>query len=104
MMSESDLILDIAMNLTRIGDWVLEDYPMKVNSIRIFLKQTSEYISKLDKNSKKFQRFKDTFIRFSREYPLMESAILLTTKGNPIIAERLMTWGNILTAEASLIK
>ena len=44
-------ILDIAMNLNRIGGWAADDYQAKQRRIEIFLNQTTQYISSLEKTS-----------------------------------------------------
>src|SRR3989344_4894353 len=103
-MSETQLkILDIAMNLNRIGNWAADGYDEKKKRIIMFLEQTSEYI----KNShyQTFRNpFKKTFDRFLEEYPILYKQGLNGPKDSLSWAEQMMTWGNILTHRVKLIK
>lgn len=95
-------ILDIAMNLNRIGNWAADGYIVKKKRIEIFLRQTTEYIASIDLISLN-QPFKRTFLRFRTEYQKLEN---LTKKNIPdklLWAEEMMTWGNILTHRVKLL-
>ncbi len=102
-MTETQLnILDIAMNLNRMGNWAADGYDSKKKRIVMFLEQTSEYI----KNShfKTFQNpFKKTFDRFLEEYPILYKQGLNRPKDTLLWAEKMMTWGNILTHRVKLL-
>ncbi|MBI4009412.1 hypothetical protein HY357_04200 [Candidatus Roizmanbacteria bacterium] len=94
-------ILDIAMNLNRIGNWAADDFEKKQKRISLFLNQTAQYIEAVDseKLSKQFQK---TFLKFLAEYKKLEAAN--PSKSNSIYwAETMMTWGNILTHRSKLL-
>ena len=95
-------ILDIAMNLNRVGNWAADDYFGKKDRIVTFLKSTSSYIRNIDKNSLPTS-FADTFNNFVKEYRILEKEGI-KKPANPIFwAEDMMTWGNILTHRSKLI-
>ncbi|OGH10626.1 MAG: hypothetical protein A2857_01730 [Candidatus Levybacteria bacterium RIFCSPHIGHO2_01_FULL_36_15] len=102
-MSETQLkILDIAMNLNRIGNWAADGYDAKKKRIVMFLGQTSAYIKNF--HSKTFQNpFKKTFDRFKEEYSILHKQGLEGPKDPLFWAEQMMTWGNILTHRVKLI-
>lgn len=95
-------ILDLAMNLNRIGNWITEDYTSKKSRIIIVLEQTDELISHIEINNLS-KMSKLTFEKFLQEYPQLKNTIKNNTVKDVITAERMMTWGNILTHKASLI-
>lgn len=96
-------ILDIAMNLTRIGNWAADDYKSKKKRIIIFLDQTSEYLISLEKSDLS-DRFKKTLDRFLAEYPVLEKEGKELSSDVLAWAERMMTWGNILTHRSKLVE
>lgn len=102
-MDKKAKILDIAMNLNRIGNWAADDYELKQKRIKLFLDQTTDYIKSL-KPSYFSLPFKKTFIRFVEEYDKLKTAEAQKLKDPLYWAEKMMTWGNILTHRASLIK
>ena len=101
-MIPKDKILDIAMNLNRVGNWAADDYKGKKKRIVVFLDQTSEYIDSLDKSSFSI-KFKKTFKSFVRDYKNLEQQGKSGPKNPLDWAEQMMTWGNILTHRAKLI-
>lgn len=101
-MNTKDKILDIAMNLNRIGNWAADDFLSKKKRIRVFLESTSKYIQEVEpipSNSS----FKTTFDLFLSEYPKLKMEGLENPKKPLLWAEDMMTWGNILTHRAKLI-
>lgn len=89
-------ILDIAMNLNRIGNWAADDYEAKKERIRTFLDNTTRYIQSLDKTTLP-PKFRKTFDVFLKNYDILKKAGI-SGPTNPIEwAEDVMTWGNILT-------
>lgn len=95
-------VLDIAMNLNRIGNWAADDYSGKKERIKTFLRNTSSYIQDLDKNSLP-SAFASTFNNFVKEYSFLEKEGI-KKPDNPVFwAEDMMTWGNILTHRSKLI-
>lgn len=95
-------ILDIAMNLNRIGNWAADDYGAKKQRIKTFLGSTSQYIQNLDQ-TKLPSSFEDTFERFKKEYFILERTGLEGPKDPIYWAEKMMTWGNILTHRSKLL-
>lgn len=101
-MNNKNQILDIAMNLNRIGNWAADDYQGKKKRINLFLDQTTRYVDSLDEKS--FQgSFKRTYNKFLKEYPGLVKAGKQGPKESLHWAEKMMTWGNILTHRAQLI-
>lgn len=99
-MNNKALVLDIAMNLNRIGNWAADDLTGKKKRINFFLNQTTQYMESLD-SSLFSKRFRTTFNRFTKEY---NSILENENPKNPLAwAEKLMTWGNILTHRSKLI-
>ncbi len=99
-MDNKALVLDIAMNLNRVGNWAADDIVGKRKRINFFLTQTTEYIKSLDSSSFPTD-FKRTFDKFIKEY---DSIVKENSKDPLIWAEKLMTWGNILTHRSKLLK
>lgn len=81
------------MNLTRIGNWVADDFEKNERNINTFIESTDGYIASIQNLSDKF---KPTWTDIMKVYPSMKDS----PRAN---AENLMTWGNILTHRASLI-
>ncbi len=101
-MDNKALVLDIAMNLNRIGNWAADNFKVKEKRIYFFLDQTTGYINSLN-NSSFSNRFRKTFDKFLDEYRLLNQEIKLSSKDNEIWGEKMMTWGNILTHRSRLI-
>lgn len=96
-------ILDIAMNLNRIGNWAADDYFGKKERIITFLANTSNYLRDL-RGQKYPASFEETVKTFKKEYPKLEHEGINGPKDTLIWAEKMMTWGNILTHRSQLIK
>lgn len=101
-MDTKSKVLDIAMNLNRIGNWAADDYKGKEKRIDFFLDQTNQYIKSLDKNAFS-SKFKDTFDSFYKYYQRLLKDKEKGPKDTLFWAEMMMTWGNILTHRAKLI-
>ena len=95
-MNIKDTILDIAMNLNRVGNWAADDYAGKKERIKTFLGNTTTYIKSLDDSSFP-PSFAGTFSDFTKEYSLLEKEGLNGPQNPLFWAEDMMTWGNILT-------
>lgn len=100
-LSQKDIILDIAMNLCRIGNWAADDYWVKKKRLDFFLKQTSSYLKSIDQNwinpkfGKTFNKFKSHYYQLLKERQTLK---------HPLVwAEKMLTWGNILTHRARLL-
>lgn len=101
-MDKKSIILDIAMNLNRIGNWAVDNFPAKEKRIYFFLDQTTKYIDSLN-NSSFSDKFQKTFDNFLDDYKLLKKEVSLNSKDNEIWGEKMMTWGNILTHRSKLI-
>lgn len=95
-------ILDIAMNLNRIGNWAADDFQGKEKRIKLFLDQTDQYIESVPKASLS-QPFKKTFENFLEEYKGLGQEGQKKPADVLAWAEKLMTWGNILTHRVQLL-
>lgn len=101
-MNNRAIVLDIAMNLNRIGNWAADGFTIKQKRINLFLDQTSQYIKSLDSAQFKYS-FKRTFDRFLKEYSKLEKVGKKRPKDEALWAEKMMTWGNILTHRSKLL-
>lgn len=101
-MNNKAKILDIAMNLNRVGNFALDDYEKKKKRIGIFLEETNEYIDSIDKSSLSGS-FRKTFEKFLKEYLCLEKENIKSHDEKLKWAEEMMTWGNILTHRAKII-
>ena len=95
-------ILDIAMNLNRVGNWAADGYRPRKKRIIIFLDQTSELIKTIQEDSLS-SRFRKTFKLFLLNYKKLQKQADPYPKDELAWAEVMMTWGNILTHRSSLI-
>lgn len=95
-------ILDIAMNLNRIGNWAADDFDGKRKRIKLFLNQTDQYIASLPKRTSS-QPFNKTLNRFLEEYRMLKHEGEQKPADILVWAEKLMTWGNILTHRIQLL-
>jgi len=95
-------ILDIAMNLNRIGNWAADDYDAKRGRIKTFLGNTTTYIQSLDISAFPTS-FAETFRDFTKDYSSLEKEGLNHPKDPIYWAEKMMTWGNILTHRSKLV-
>ena len=95
-------ILDIAMNLNRIGNWAADDFHSKEKRIKTFMGLTTQSIQKVEYSAFN-ETFKNTFERFRREYQVLEKEGLEGPKDTLYWSEKMMTWGNILTLRSKLI-
>lgn len=93
-MDAKDLILNIAVNLGRIGRWASEGKRARVEQ---FLEETSEYLSKLEQATRS-DRFEPTFRRFVSSYRVLSADVRL----DPDWADDMYTWATILTHRARL--
>lgn len=101
-MDKKAKILDIAMNLNRVGNWAADGYQAKRKRILTFLDQTTNYIKSLEP-ADFTDPFKKTFSKFEKEYLKLEKEGKKGPEDTLLWAEKMMTWGNILTHRAKLI-
>lgn len=95
-------ILDIAMNLNRIGNWAADDFNGKEKRINLFLEQTDQYIESLPKAILS-SSFRKTYDRFLEDYRILKHEWEEKPVDVLAWAERFMTWGNILTHRIKLL-
>ena len=95
-------VLDISMNLNRVGNWAADDYIGKKNRIKTFLVSTSNYLGELE-NVQFPSSLADTVSAFRKEYKILEKEGNYGPKDPLAWAEQMMTWGNILTHRSKLL-
>lgn len=96
-------LLDIAMNLNRVGNWAADDYSAKQKRIITFLDQTSEYVKIINQPIKN-SLLNRTFTSFLTEFKTLEKEGREGPHNELDWAEKMMTWGNILTHRSSLLQ
>ena len=88
------------MNLTRIGNWAADGFSTRKEKIQIFLKNTDRYFDSLA-GTRFPKNFAPTYNRFQSEYRQLRKN---PNPQNPLVwAEKMLTWGNILTHRAKLL-
>ena len=102
-MSTEDTLLAVAMNLTRMGNWAADDYRAKQKLIITFMEQTSSDVATL-RSGTFGERFGKTFAMFDREFRALETEARDIPINTNVWAEKMMTWGNILTHRAKLLR
>jgi len=91
-MTNQNLILNIAVNLGRLGRWSLEN---KISRIPQFLEDTQQYIDQLTSLNAKFY---PTYDRFLENFSLLKS----TPPESKNWSDTAFTWAAILTHRAKL--
>lgn len=102
MVTPKQYVLDIAMNLTRIGNWAADGFEQRQERIVQFLKLTKAYTSEIQKFSFN-QEFQPTIEKFIPEFRKLYREGIDKPKDTDYWAEKMMTWGNILTHRAALL-
>lgn len=90
------------MNLNRIGNWAADGYSSRKRRIEFFLDQTSGYLKSIS-TSHGLGSFEKTFTKFLKDYRNLEAEGKSGLKDELLWAEKMMTWGNILTHRAKLL-
>ncbi len=96
-------IMDIAMNLARIGNWAADDFDGKEKRISMFLEQTKSYLGAIDVTAypeltqQALTRFMEVFDTLHAQKPRKPEEKLRW-------AEEMLTWSNILTHKAKMAK
>lgn len=103
MTNTKQQILDIAMNLIRIGNWAADGWDTKQKRILLFLEQTQQYVTAVEKMPYS-SKFELTMNRFIPEFHTLYQQGLIKPENSDVWAEKMMTWGNILTHRASLLE
>lgn len=94
-MSAQELVLNIVVNLGRIGRYAYEGRRSRVEQ---FLNETEEYVRQLE-SAPIHPRFQRTFDTFKNSLNELERDIRL----DAFWAETAYTWANILTHRAKLV-
>lgn len=102
MVSTKQQILDIAMNLNRIGNWAADGYDAKQKRIMLFLEQTQSYVLSLDEVQFS-PKFNETMNSFRPVFQSLYTEAQEKPQNSEIWAEKMMTWGNILTHRTKLL-
>lgn len=92
-MNNQDLILNIAVNLGRLGKWGMEK---RTERIAQFLEDSKRYLDQIDEKSLN-PNFQETYKTFLKNFDYLQN--------NPVSddwAETAFTWANILTHRAKL--
>src|SRR3989344_6559329 len=100
MTDQENQILNIAVNLNRIGNWTADGFSERKRRIEMFVNQTSDYIEAVD-NSKLKNPFKKIFLKFLKNWDKLKR--IEKIENELLWAEKMMTWGNILTHRAKLL-
>ncbi len=91
-MTARELMLNIAVNLGRVGRWSCEG---RVNRLQQFLDETEGYIRELETKPKSLS-IQKTFNVFKEEFFVLRHA----ERFDAVWAEMMFTWANILTHRA----
>lgn len=93
-------ILNIAVNMARVSEWVATSNAHRQSLIDLFIKQTDNYLTDLS-DQKISKGFKPTLKRFQIEFEKLKSGI--ASGGDRLYwAEQALTWANILQHRAKL--
>ncbi|MEK7544186.1 MAG: hypothetical protein AAB557_04910 [Patescibacteria group bacterium] len=94
-------IMDIAMNLGRIGNWAADDFDGKEKRINMFLEQTNNYLSGLDITAYP-ESTQHALTRFSQAFHSLRTQTPSAPDEQLQWAEAMLTWSNILTHKAKI--
>ena len=96
--SARERIMDISLNLARVGNWTADSYDDKKNLIARLISQTDGYIKEVSqKNLNK--DLTDVFEKFKKEFNNLKSEKVKDSNKH-WWAERALTWANILQHRA----
>lgn len=93
-------VLNISVNLSRISQWLMDGYMVKKVLIDKFIEQTDLYLNDLLSQNTSHQ-FQPTLNRFYKEFNDFKEQIA-NEKVKMFLAERVLTWANILQHRARL--
>ena len=102
MINQKAIIMDIAMNLNRIGNWAADGFTPRSKKINMFLDQTSKNLESLDDSNSNLV-LNGTLQKFKLEYKKLALEARSKPPDEMLWAEKMMTWGNILTHRAKLL-
>lgn len=93
-------ILNISVNMARMGEFVLKHGTGKEQLIKAFLEQTDSYLRDLESiNISK--TFKPTLSKFSEEFQKLKKE-KISEKNKVVWAEKVITWADILQIRSRL--
>lgn len=98
-------VLNIGMNLTRVGNWVMDYSTIKGKRINQFIFETNILLNELSE-SDVGAKFEPTLIWFKKEFSEVLKRLPLVSEGktdNLELAEKLFTLASILTHRAILV-
>jgi hypothetical protein len=95
--------MDIAMNLGRIGNWAADDFDGKRKRIATFIEQTNAYINDLSTVSYP-KATQQALARFTKEFSALQARSPYKADDRLRWAEAMLTWSNILTHRAKIMK
>lgn len=102
MLSTKDLVLDIASNLGRLGNWGGAGYGQRRGRIIQFLEETDHQVRQLGERPLS-EDFSSTFKSFRKEFSRLGKEGREGPKNPSFWAEDLFTWANILTHRSKLL-
>lgn len=94
-MGARDLVMNISVNLGRIGRFAAQG---RVNRVNQFISETDDFLIQLG-HAKKTPRFKKTFLSFKRSFNILKKSPARTNDW----AEEFYTWANILSHRSKLL-
>lgn len=93
-------MMDISVNLARVGNWAADNYDGRKNLIIKFLAQTEEYLKEVKQRSLP-DDVKQTLLRFDKHFQQLKNEAV-HPKNIYDWAEKALTWANILQHRAKL--
>lgn len=94
-------IMDIAMNLARIGNWAADDFEGKIKRIALSLHQTDKYLRDIQMSTYPESTI-EVLTRFRKTFNSLRMQTPTTLQERLFWAEDILTWSNILTHKARL--
>lgn len=93
-------IMNIAMNMARIGNWIADCYEDKKDLIKKIIQENEHFLFDLQSQSVS-KDFKKTLKKFSIEFEHLKKEPI-TKENRPQWAEKALTWANILQHRVKL--
>ncbi len=94
-------ILNISVNMARMGELVLKFGDSKAELRQRFLEQTESYLKDLNQENVS-GRFNKTLTRFKKEFKKLREE-KVDSENKLLWAEKAITWGDILQIRSALI-
>jgi len=100
--NQRDIVLDIAGNLTQIGNWALSSFAKDQSRIELFLKLTRRNLDAL-LSSPVSPGFEPSFRKFCAEYKKREEEYRTGIVDRQAWANHMIAWADRLTQNAILV-